>query len=214
MPSHHVRIIATVLAASIAAVAASAGPASAAYPLRLKSRTAQTTLLTGTGEVPVAGASGRVGTIRVRLTFPRTWTRAGARRGARATFNSNNSCAHRVTLTARLIIAAAIPAADRAAALTPVAAPNLVHTSGTRDQAAFRVVRIRGTATVTAAFVQPLAPSYSGSLPAGSRLLAEIVATAIADPRRECHAGGPRGVGTALGDAFGGGSLGGFATSG
>jgi hypothetical protein len=39
---------------------------------------------------------------------------------------------------------------------------------------------------------------------------AEVVATGRAEPRTECHSRGPRGTADAIGDAFAGGSAGGF----
>lgn len=163
-----------------------------------------------TGQVAIAGAPGRAGVVRARYVLPAGWHRLGTVDARRIRFDVPNSCHHRVAFAARLVQAADVGAAERARALLP-AAPAYVEGSGTREAAAFRVVRTRGSVDVTGVLVQPL-PARPPSAPApGQRLFAELEATATAPPGTRCHSGGPRLVASAIADAFGAGSVGGFA---
>lgn len=151
----------------------------------------------------------RSGTIRLQFTVPRTWKRTSAR-GARSwRFASRNSCAHTVTVRQRLVLGDEATATSRATDLLP-ATGQYVYWSGTRNNAAYRVIRVRGGAEVRGVLVQPLATRYSGGAPAGRRVYAELSMTGVPDRRRECHAGGPRSIGEAIADAFAAGSAGGF----
>lgn len=162
------------------------------------------------GGVPIAGAAGRMGVVRSRYVLPRTWRRVSGLDAATIRFDTKNSCGHKVTLVTRLVVGADVPAAERAAAMTAVDSPRSVRAVGTRESAAFRVVSPPRSKGLIGVLVQPLPHRPGDPTGNGQRLFAEVRATATADPRRECHAGGPRSVGAALGDAFGAGSAGGF----
>jgi len=195
--------------AAIVAIAGIGTTTVAATKMPFGGHTSTLNTLSLSGTVSIDNAPGRTGTVRERIIVPRTWKRTSSLNTRVARFNTNNSCRHKVTFRPRLIQAPDVPATERAAALTPAPATN-VRTSGTRGSAAFRVIRQRGTADVTGVLVQPLSSRYAGA-PAGQRIYAEIVAVGLADPRTECHSGGPRGVGDAFGDAFAiSGAAGGF----
>jgi hypothetical protein len=166
--------------------------------------------VTSSGDVTIAGASGRRGNVRSRYLLPRTWRRDSSVNARTLRFDTRNSCHHKVTFTPRLVQAEDVPAAERAAARTPATA-QYVQAQGTREGAAFRVVRTRGSSNLTGVLVQPLSKTYTPGVAAGERVFAEIVARATADPRTECHSGGPRTVGDAIGDGFAAGGAGGFA---
>jgi hypothetical protein len=195
------------LAAALAAVLAAA--AIAGTPFRW-STSPGLTAVSASGEVAIGGAAaGRRGVVRVRYVLPRSWRRDSALTRRTIRFDTRNSCRHKVAFVARLAEAADVPAAERAASLTPATAP-FVRASGTREGAAFRVVRTQGSSDLVGVLVQPLPASSTPGVPAGRRVFAEIEARATADPRTECHSGGPRTVGDAIGDAFGAGRAGGF----
>ena len=199
----------TALTALLAGTAVTAAAAAAPTPWRAHQSTLRT--ITGGGQVTVADSGGRQGTVRVRYVLPAKWRRLTSLNARVLRLDTGNSCRHVVTLTPRLIQAADVPAADRAAALVPTSVPRAY---GTREGAVFRVGRRRGSADVIGAVVQPLARRYSQGAPSGQRVYAEILATATPDPRRECHAGGPRGVADALGDSFASaGAVGGFVST-
>ena len=160
------------------------------------------------GTVPVANWT-RSGNIRLEFTVPRTWKRKSAKGSRSWRFATGNSCAHAVTVRQRLVLAPEAPSATRAAELLP-ATDQYVYWAGTRNNAAFRVIRLRGGAEIRGVLVQPLASRYSGGAPAGQRVYAELSMTAVPNPKLECHAGGPRGVAEAMADAFAAGSAGGF----
>jgi hypothetical protein len=194
-------VVAAVMAATVAA------PAAAQVPVR--GSVSSLTTYTFSGETAIRDGAGRRAVFRARYVLPRTWRRTTPLRRRSVRFATGTSCRHRLTMTARVVEAPDVPAAERAAALTPAPATH-VRAIGTREDAAFRAVRVPGSADVRGALVQPLSPRFSGSTPQGRRVYSEIVARAKADPRRECHAGAPRRVADALGDAFGAGSAGGF----
>ena len=192
-------VLAAVPAAGLVGAALGAAPFSA--------HTSRYTGYSTTGEVPIAGVAGGRGIVRAHFVLPANWRRTGALNAPAMRFDTRNSCGHRVSFAWRLVLDADVPATERAAALTPATAP-YVQASGTRERAAFRVVREVRTKNLRGILVQPLGTS------GGQRLFAEITATATRDPRTECHAGGPRRVGDAIGDAFAAGSAGGFALGG
>ncbi len=185
-----------------------AGAALAAIKVPFRGHTSTLRTLSVSGSVSIEGAAGLTGVVRERLVVPHSWQRTSSLNARTARFDTHNSCRHRVTFRPRLVVAPDVPATVRAAALTP-ATRTYVHTTGTRGDAAFRVIRKRGTQDVVGVFVQPLSTRFA-EVPSGQRVYAEISATGTADPRTECHAGGPRGVGDAFGNAFGAGGAGGF----
>lgn len=193
------------------AVALGAAAPVGAQPWRGSVSTGSFTSFSGSGTVPVQGGGGATGTVRARYLLPRRWQHTSALNRRTLRLQTGNSCRHRVSFTPRLVLAARVPAAERAAALLPAGAA-YVRAYGTRERAAFRVIRVKGSATVRGVIVQPLSQAANQGLPADRWLYAEISAVATADPRRECHAGGPRSVADAIADTFArSGSVGGFA---
>jgi len=202
------RISKTLLLVSVVALGAAA-LAVAGSPFR-GSVTTSHVRVSQSGDVTIADASGRRGSVRARYLLPRTWRRDSALSARTLRFDTRNSCRHRVTFTSLLVQAEDVPAAERAEALAP-ATSQYVQAEGTREGAAFRVTRTRGTSNLVGVLVQPLSKTYTTGTDAGQRVFAEISARATADPRTECHSGGPRTVGDAIGDAFAAGQAGGFA---
>lgn len=165
--------------------------------------------ISGGGEVAVRGSAGLTGMVRVNLVFPRTWKRTSKRTSRTLKLLTPSSCGHVATLTPNLTQGVTQSAAARAAALLP-ATGRYVMDTGTRRGSAFRVVRDRRSNTVRGVLVTPLASAYSPGVPSGQTVYAQISAVATANPKRECHSGGPRSVAAALGDAFAIGGAGGF----
>ena len=157
-------------------------------------------------DVPVAGGQGRY---RLRLAYqvPSSWRTRGRATGLARSFGPVGSCRFTVRLSARAVVDVDEPAAARVARLLP-GSGRLVLDTGTRTNAAWRVVRTSGTDTVTALLVRP-APTVKAQSLTG-RVWLEVRFVARVDPRTECHSGGPRTVGAQAGDALATAALGGF----
>jgi hypothetical protein len=154
--------------------------------------------------VPDTGA-----TYRLRLSYvvPGSWHVRGRARGLSRKFGPVGSCRFTIRLTARATVGGDADSAARVARLLP-GSGRLVLDSGTRANAAWRVVRTSGKAEVTALLVRP-APTVR-TQPSGGRVWLHVRIVSRADPRTECHAGGPRTVGRQSGDALATAVLGGF----
>ena len=193
---------------SLVLVAAPAAAAVAVGAVPFRGSSAEMTRYASNGESGVAGASGRRGSIRVRYVLPAKWRRRVPLNTRTLRFDTRNSCRHQVAFTPRLVAAPDGPATERAAQLTPAASPAHVQGQGTREGAAFRVVRAQGSADLRGVLVQPLPQRSAAGVP--GRVWAELHATATYDRRTECHSGGPRTVAAAIADGFGAGGAGGF----
>jgi hypothetical protein len=167
------------------------------------------TRITSSGTVMVANGEGRRASVRARYVLPGRWRRGSSLSARTIRFDTRNSCRHKVTFTPRMVQAQDVPAAERAAAALP-ATREYVRATGTRESAAFRVIRRRGSADVAGVLVQPLDHRNTPGTPEGARVYAEISARGTYDRRTEYHAGGPRTVADAIGDAFAAGGVGGF----
>lgn len=165
--------------------------------------------ISGGGEMAVRGSAGLTGMVRVNLLFPRTWKQSSTRTSRTLKLLTPSSCGHIAKLTPSLVQGVTQGPAARAAALLP-ATGRYVMDSGARRGSAFRVIRDVGSDTVRGVLVTPLATVYSPGVPSGQTAYAQISAIATANPRRECHSGGPRSVAAAFGDAFAIGGVGGF----
>jgi hypothetical protein len=164
----------------------------------------------GAGTVGVQGAPGERYVLRTTYLVPANWRRVGRTRGRSLArrFGPIGSCRIRVTIRGSAVADAPEASATRAARLLPGGAALL--DDGTRGNAAYRVVRAANR-DVDALLVKP-APTV-GSQPAPRIVWVELRARAVIDRRTECHAGGPRTVGTLLGDTFAAARLGGFEPS-
>jgi hypothetical protein len=187
-----------IASALVAATLAAALPAQGA--------TVRVQRFTGFQDVTVSGAQTRY---RLRLTYvvPGTWRVRGRPSGLSRSFGPIGSCRFTVRVTTRAVTDISEPAAARVARLLSGTGA-LVLDTGTRSNAAWRVVRTSGQSTVTGLLVRP-APSVKAQPPAG-RVWLEVRFVARADPSRECHSGGPRTVGAQSGDALATAGVGGF----
>ena len=149
------------------------------------------------------------GTYRLRLSYlvPGSWHQLGRAHGLSRTFGPVGSCRFTIRLTGRAATGSDADATTRVARLLP-GRGRLVLDAGTRGNAAWRVVRTSGKAEVTALLVRP-APSVR-TQPSSGRVWLQTRIVSRADPRTECHAGGPRTVGRQSGDALATAILGGF----
>jgi hypothetical protein len=161
----------------------------------------------GFQDVRVAGASQTQYRLRLAYTVPGSWRVRGRASGLTRTFGPIGSCRFTVRVSARAVADASGTAAARAARLLPTTGPRLLDV-GTRSNAAWRVARATGSQSVTGLLVRP-APTVR-TQPAGGRVWLEVRFSATPDPRRECHAGGPRTVGAQTGDALATAVAGGF----
>jgi hypothetical protein len=146
---------------------------------------------------------------RLRLSYvvPSTWRQRGRANGLARTFGPIGSCRFTARVRGRVVRGETETAATRVARLVPQTG-RLLLDAGTRSNAAWRVARTSGSDTVTGVLVRP-APSIRTPDADGPAWL-ELRITATADPRRECHIGGPRTVGAQAGDALATAVIGGF----
>lgn len=164
--------------------------------------------VSGYRTAPVAGATSTSYTVRDRYIVSSTWRAAKAKRDATTRrYGPVGSCRIRITIRARSVAAADEPAADRVARLLKTST-RYVYDVGTRQNAAWRVIRDTKAQTITGMLVRP-APTVR-SQPAGKRVWLELKAFGRVDPKVECHAGGPRSIAAAFGDLLASGSLGGY----
>jgi hypothetical protein len=157
-------------------------------------------------DVPIARTQTKY-RLRVTYVVPRTWRPTARPNGLSRTFGHIGSCRFTVRVSTRIVTDRDEPAATRVARLVPQTG-GLLLDSGTRSNAAWRVARTSGSDTVTGLLERP-APSVR-TQPAPDRAWIEMRFVATADPRRECHIGGPRTVGRQAGDALATAQVGGF----
>ena len=162
----------------------------------------------GYGDVAVKGAAGKRYVVRTDYAVPGSWPRLGRRRALKLThrFGPIGSCRIRVTISGAAVADAPETSVARVTRLLPAAGRGVLD-FGTRTNAAYRVMRT-STRGVDALLVKP-APTVRQQ-PAPRIVWLELRASAVIDSRTECHAGGPRTVGTLLGDAFAAARVGGF----
>lgn len=163
----------------------------------------------GYGEVDVAGAENVHYVLRTQYTVPSRWPRRGRSTRPRLThrFGPIGSCRIRVTISGSVTADAPEDSVARVTRLLPGSGRKLLD-FGTRTNAAYRVVQAPVGKTVDALLVKP-APTVRKQ-PAPRIVWIELRAHAVIDPKTECHSGGPRTVGTQLGDAFAAARVGGF----
>lgn len=196
---------------TIAILAIGGGSAVAASKWYGKSSGAALNAYSGSGTVSVADSAGRTGTVRAHYLLPRKWKRDSSLSRQTLKLKTGNSCGHTVTFTPRLVLAAESASATvRAEELLP-ASSAYVRAYGTREGAAFRVIRVKGSSSVRGVLVQPLSDRFAEGMPNFHKVYAEISASAKADPKKECHSGGPRTVADSIADSFAtAGAVGGF----
>ena len=162
----------------------------------------------GYGDVAVQGATGTRYVVRTTYAVPSSWRRLGRRKTLKLThrFGPIGSCRIRVTISGAAVADGREDSVARVTRLLPATGRGLLD-YGTRTDAAYRVVRA-STRGVDALLVKP-APTVRQQ-PAPLIVWLELRAIAVIDSRTECHSGGPRTVGTLLGDAFAAARIGGF----
>lgn len=162
----------------------------------------------GYGDVAVEGATGTRYVLRTAYAVPSSWPRLGRRRALKVThrFGPIGSCRIRVTISGAAVADAPEDSVARVTRLLPGTSRGPLD-YGTRTNSAYRVVRSSNRG-VDALLVKP-APTVRQQ-PAPNIVWLELRAIAVIDSRTECHAGGPRTVGTQLGDAFAAARVGGF----
>lgn len=127
-------------------------------------------------------------------------------------FGPIGSCRFNLSISARVVTRdAAESATDHVARVQP-ATTQYVYASGTRSSAAWRVIRVRGSANVRGIWALPvsLRTTIAFDSPAVPAWL-EVRGTAN-EHTEECHSGGPRYIGQVLAVAFGAMSGTAFAT--
>lgn len=192
-------VLAVALAALSSAPVAAAAPA--VTPYNRYTLAGSTTL--GTAKV----------NYRSSLLLPRKLNDRTANGGPVLRFGPIGSCRFNMSISATVSARSATETATaHAARLQPGTGPN-VYARGTRNTAAWRVVRLKGTANVRAIWVLPvnLKTTHLIGGPTNPAWY-ELRGTANEHSDFACHAGGPRSIGAIFGDAFGATSGTAFAT--
>ena len=138
------------------------------------------------------------------LLFPKKLTDKTANGGPVLRFGPIGSCRFNLSVSANVTSRdVAETAVAHAARLQPADAP-YVYAEGTRKTAAWRVVRLKGTANVRSIWVLPVSLRTT-ALYGGATVPAwlELRGTANEHTDGACHSGGPRYIGDILGEAFG-----------
>jgi hypothetical protein len=180
------------IAALVAALGASAGPALAKV-LRTQSLRPPS--------APVQGLPNTTAQAQATLAFPSSWRVTSLKKGVLVMRAGTRSCSY--TVRASLAVAAgdAADAAARAAALTPAPRARVLET-GTRTSAAWRVTRPAADRQIRLVAVR-VDPLRSASQQAGAKLWLQTTVTAVSDVGDECHSGTYRETtGPAIGDAL------------
>ena len=176
---------------------------------------AATTTAPAQGPVPTPTAYNKytlsgtstVGTVRAGFRayalLPKSLPDRTANGGPVLRFGPIGSCRFNLSISAKVVARGpAETAQERTVRLRP-ASRQYVYAEGTRASAAWRVIRVKGTANVQGIYIAPgsvrTGPQFdSPSIPAWI----EVRATAN-DHVSECHSGGPRYIGDSLAEAFG-----------
>jgi hypothetical protein len=181
------------LAAVVAALGASAGPALAKV-LRTQSLRPPS--------APVQGLPGATAQPQATLAFPTNWHVRSLNKGVLVMREGSPSCTY--TVRASLAVAAgdAADATARATALAPATGARVLET-GTRNSAAWRVTRPQVPGQVVRIVAVRVDPLRFASRQAGTKLWLQTTVTAVSGVGNECHSGTYREVaGPAIGDAL------------
>jgi hypothetical protein len=181
------------LAAVVAALGASAGPALAKV-LRTQSLRPPS--------APVQGLPGATAQPQATLAFPTNWHVRSLNKGVLVMREGSPSCTY--TVRASLAVAAgdAADATARATALAPATGARVLET-GTRNSAAWRVTRPQVPGQVVRIVAVRVDPLRFASQQAGTKLWLQTTLTAVSGVGNECHSGTYREVaGPAIGDAL------------
>lgn len=117
-------------------------------------------------------------------------------------FGPIGSCRFNMSISGRVVSRDADESASEHVARLLPARRDYVHARGTRNSAAWRVVRLPGTANVRALWALPVSLHTSALIDAPA-VAAWLEMRGIANAHtRECHSGGPRYVGDVLADAL------------
>jgi hypothetical protein len=151
--------------------------------------------------------------IRAYMLLPQSLRDRSRNRGPVLRFGPIGSCRFNMSIPADVDARdSSESASQRVARLLP-ARSDYIYAQGTRNTAAWRVVRLRGSANVRAIWVLPvnLRTGFAFDAP---RTPAWLEIRGIANEHAdECHSGGPRYVGDVLADAFGAMSATAFSTN-
>jgi hypothetical protein len=159
----------------------------------------------GFGDVAVAEGQYR---LRLSYTVLERWPERGTGRPLRRSWGPVGTCRFTVTLTARAVTDVVEAASARVERLVP-GSGQYVQDVGSRNGAAWKVVRERGSARVSGLFTRA-APTVRRRPVDGSRIWLEVRIVGTPRPGIECHAGGPRTIATRAGDTFASTAIGGF----
>lgn len=151
---------------------------------------------------------------RAYMLLPQKLRDRTANGGPVLRFGPIGSCNFNLSIAAKVVPRTGDEnAGERAARLYRGASSQFVYSTGTRASAAWRVIRVKGSANVRGIYVLPvnLRTSFAFDTPITPAWL-EVRATAN-DHSEECHSGGPRYIGATLAEAFGAASATAFGTN-
>jgi hypothetical protein len=118
-------------------------------------------------------------------------------------FGPIGSCRYQLGISIRVVSRTGSESADERVNRLLPASQQYVYARGTRASASWRVIRVRGSATVRGRYVMPTSIATGATFDSPRRpVWLEVTGTGT-EPVRECHSGGPRYIGATLADAFG-----------
>jgi hypothetical protein len=123
--------------------------------------------------------------------------------GAVLRFGPIGSCRYQLSISIRVVPREdGETASERSARLLPASA-QYIYGQGTRGSAVWRVIRVRGSATVRGIYEMPASVNTSNAFGSPKKpVWVEVTGTGT-EPVTECHSGGPRYIGSTLSDGFG-----------
>jgi hypothetical protein len=118
-------------------------------------------------------------------------------------FGPIGSCRYQLSISIRVVSRVGGESADDHVARLLPATEQYVYARGTRASSSWRVIRVRGSATVRGLYAMPTSVATSALFGSPRRPVWLEVRGTGTEPVRECHSGGPRFIGATLADAFG-----------
>jgi hypothetical protein len=194
MISRHIRLPAALLAVMTLLVAA---PATAS---------AASSKPTAYGRYTLSGSrllSGLTVNYRAYALLPTKLPDKTANGGSVLRFGPIGSCRYQLSISIRVVSREGSESADDHVARLLPATEQYVYARGTRASASWRVIRVRGGATVRGIYAMPTSVATSALFGSPRRPVWLEVSGTGTEPVSECHSGGPRFIGATLADAFG-----------
>jgi hypothetical protein len=118
-------------------------------------------------------------------------------------FGPIGSCKYQLSISIRVVPRDGSESASQRTARLLAADGQYVYAEGTRGPASWRVIRVKGSASVRCIYELPAAVAASIQFGSPTKPVWVEVRGTGTEPVTECHSGGPRFIGATLADGFG-----------